>query len=287
MAARKRKTTADIEPQLTTALTRGVRLLQCFSTTDQELSSKDFTARTGLARPTVFRLTTTLCELGLLRYSKSRGTFAPTPHLLTLGAPVLASMKVRHLARPMMQQLAEDSNAQVLLSAGSQFEVIVVEAAMGSKAEVFRPEIGTRLSLSHTAIGRAHLLGMSSQDRQHYLRQLAGADAERARTLEAKLKEDETQLRRKGFLTARREARPDVVGVAVPMRSTIDEQTYIFSCSLLPFNVSDDQLDALGVRLANVVRNVAAAFGNLGDFSAVHGEVFPAPGTTVRRRAAR
>ena len=283
MATRKRKVTEDIEPQMTTALTRGIRLLQCFTTSDQELSSKDFTERTGLARPTIFRLTTTLCELGLLRYSEARMTFAATPRLLTLGAPVLASMKVRHLARPMMQQLAETVDAQVLLSAGSQFEIIVVEAAMGSKAEVFRPEIGTRLSLSHTAIGRAHLLGLPAQERQQYIRQLAATDTQRAKTLEAKLKEDDEQLHRKGFLAARREARPDVAGVAVPMRSAIDGQAFVFSCSVLPFNVDDAQLDAIGVRLASLVHNVEAAFGHLGDFSASHGEVFQPPSSTQRR----
>ena len=287
MATRKTKVTAQIsEPPLTTALTRGIRLLQCFSTADQELSSKDLSERTGLARPTVFRLTTTLCELGLLRYSESRMMFSPAPRLLTLGAPVLAGMKVRHLARPMMQQLAEVSDAQVLLSAGSQYEVIVVEAAMGSKAEVFRPEIGTRLSLSHTAIGRAHLLGLPVQERQRYVRQIASTDTARAKALETKLKEDEEQLRRKGFITARREARPDVAGAAVPMRSRIDDQTFIFSCSVLPFNVDEVQLDALGARLASLVHGVEASFGNLGDFSAVHGEVFESQ-APPRRRAAK
>jgi DNA-binding IclR family transcriptional regulator len=268
------------------ALSRGIRVLQCFSTVDQELSSKELADRTGLARPTTFRITSTLRQLGLLRYSEARMVFALTPRLLTFGAPVLAGMKIRQLARPMMQQLAELSDGQVLLSAGSGFEVIVVEAAMGSKAEVFRPEIGTRLSLSHTAIGRAYLLELPSQERIRYLRQLAAVDADRAKTLEARLKQDEEHLRRKGFLTARREARPDVVGAAVPMNSPIDDHMFVFSCSVLPFNANDEQLEAMGVRLASLVRNVEASLGNMGNFSPTHREIFTdhAP---VRRRSAR
>jgi DNA-binding IclR family transcriptional regulator len=273
------------DKQTMTALSRGIRVLQCFSTADPELSSKDLTDRTGLARPTIFRITSTLRQIGLLRYSESRMVFAPTSRLLTLGTPVLANMKVRHLARPMMQQLAELSAAQVLLSSGSAFEVVVVEAVMGSKSEVFRPEIGTRLSLSRTAIGRAHLLTLPPQERARYLRQVATADPERGRILEAKLQEDEDHFRLKGYLKARREARPDVVGTAVPMQSVIDGQTFIFSCTIPPFSADDEQLDALGVRLASLVRNVEASMGNLGDFSPSHREIFPEQ--SARRRAAK
>lgn len=288
MASRATRKTAvkEGDKQLMSALSRGIRVLQCFSTIDQELTSKDLTDRTGLARPTIFRITSTLRDLGLLRYSESRLVFAPTPRVLTLGAPVLAHMKVRHLARPMLQQMAELSDAQMLISAGLGFEVIVVEAVMGSKSEVFRPEIGTRLSLTHTAVGRAYLLGLPAAERTRYIRQIAATDAERGRAVEAKLKEDEDQLRSKGFLKARREARPDVVGTAVPMRSAIDDQVFIFSCSVLPFNADDEQLDAMGVRLASLVRNVEASLGNMGDFSPSHGEVF-ASQPLPKRRAAR
>jgi len=78
--------------QVMTALARGIDVLRCFSPIDQELTSKQLSERTGLPKPTLFRITSTLRQLGLLRYSEARGAFMPAPAVLAMAAPVLARL---------------------------------------------------------------------------------------------------------------------------------------------------------------------------------------------------
>ena len=61
---------SDADGKLVSALVRGISILQCFNNKRQELSGKELMDLTGLPKPTLFRLTETLCELGLLRYSE-------------------------------------------------------------------------------------------------------------------------------------------------------------------------------------------------------------------------
>src|SRR5512138_502830 len=61
------------------AIDRGIRVLQCFTPTTPELTANDLMAQTGLSKTTLFRLTYTLCKLGLLRYSERLAKFSLAP----------------------------------------------------------------------------------------------------------------------------------------------------------------------------------------------------------------
>ena len=79
---------ADPDGKLVSALVRGVSILRCFSNKCQELSAKELMDLTGLPKPTLFRLTDTLCELGLLRYSERLSKYVPGLGLLSVSSPV-------------------------------------------------------------------------------------------------------------------------------------------------------------------------------------------------------
>ena len=106
---------ADPDGKLVSALVRGVSILRCFSNKCQELSAKELMDLTGLPKPTLFRLTDTLCELGLLRYSERLSKYVPGLGLLQLSSPVLTRMALRQFARPHMQALADLTEGQVQL----------------------------------------------------------------------------------------------------------------------------------------------------------------------------
>jgi DNA-binding IclR family transcriptional regulator len=245
------------------ALSRGVQVLQCFSTVDQELTSRELMARTGLPRPTLFRITNTLRRLNLLRYSHGRSTFAPGLGLLTMAAPVLARMTARQLARPMMQDLADHAAGQAMMTVGEDGKLVVVEVVQGVRSTVYRVEVGTRMSLSRTVTGRAFLLTATEEERVGYLRELAAVDTARAARVEAKLAETAADLAQKGYALDQSEYARELAGVAVPMRTPIDGQVVVFSCSVPTFVANEERLSDIGQRLANMVRNVEASIGHV------------------------
>jgi DNA-binding IclR family transcriptional regulator len=251
------------EPQMNAALTRGLTVLKCFSTRDQELTSREIMERTGLTRQTVFRITNTLRQQGLLRYSDSRFTFMLSPRMLTIASSVLSRLTVRQIARPLMQDLADVARGQVILSMGDGLDLVVIEVAQGADSPVFRLEVGTRLSLSRTAPGVTYLLSLPKDLRDRYVADTAKADRQRGLQLEAKLAEAADALAARGFCVLHSELKREIFGVAAPLRTRADSQLFTFSCAVLPFSAEEQRMDDLGVHLLSLVRNVEASLGDV------------------------
>jgi DNA-binding IclR family transcriptional regulator len=262
------------ESQLVSALARGINILQCFTISDSELSAKNLIDRTGLPKPTVVRLINTLCEMGLLRYSERLSKYVLGSSLLSMGAPVLARMTIRHIARPLMQELADHCRGQVSLSVGDRFNMAFAEVVQGSKTSLYRPEVGTRMSLSRTASGRAYLLTLPPAQRAAYVANLRKTDAAKADALEERLGTSEHELRNFGYCTSHGDLQREVEVVAVPLSAPIDDEVWVFACSVSIFNLTGNQLvDDISPRLKALVRSVEAALGNVSDVAHYGGTV--------------
>ncbi|WP_230427097.1 IclR family transcriptional regulator [Cupriavidus yeoncheonensis] len=256
---------AEGEARLVSALARGISILNCFSPTVQELSSRELMERTGLAKPTLFRLLDTLCELGLLHYSERLSRYVPGVGLVNLAAPALARMTVRQLARPLMQELADHIEGQVELMAGYGHTLTYVEIAQGARSHVYRPEVGTRVSMSRTASGRAYLSMMSEAERNAYLEHLRVTDPQRETWLQGRLAEAVHDLDEHGFCRGHRDLHREIEAIAVPMRARRDGESWLFAASVPVFSQQSKQLlEDVGPRLVSLVRNVEGALGAAG-----------------------
>jgi len=259
--------TPDDDRQTMTALARGIEVLRCFSLIDHELTSRQLGERTGLPRPTLFRVTSTLCQLGLLRQDEERGVFIPTAALLAMSAPVLARLNVRQVARPLMQRLADHVGGLVMISMGEGQELVVVETVIGVDSVVFRPEVGARLSLSRTAVGRVYLLSLPEAQQEAYLRRVEAADPARAAELRLILSANAEDIRDRGYCKAFGEVRRDVWGVAALMETPVDGRTVVFSCSVPSFSTDAERMSELGERLVGLIHGVEAQMGVVDHFA--------------------
>ena len=73
-----------------TALARGLDVLRAFRANETTLTNTDFAERTGLPKPTVSRLTHTLCKLGYLVTDEGTGAYRLGAGVMQLGFGVLA-----------------------------------------------------------------------------------------------------------------------------------------------------------------------------------------------------
>lgn len=247
------------------ALARGISIIRCFSPMRQELSVRDLMDLTGLPKPTLFRLLETLCELGLLRYSERVSKYVAGVGLLNASASALARMTVRQLARPLMEDLANHIGGQVQLCVGLRARLNYVELAHGVGSKVFRPEIGTQLSMSRTASGRAYLLTAAPHERDPYLAELASRDPARKTWLEGRLDDAQRDLADHGFCYGHGDLHREAEVIAVPMSSRKDDEAWIFSATVPVFSPQSQQFEAdIGPRLITLVRSVEAGLGNSG-----------------------
>lgn len=159
-----------------TALSRGLDVLSCFRRGEAALANSEIAARCGLARSTVSRLTHTLTELGYLHHVPESGSYRLGTALIALGATALAGLDVRNLARPGMRDLAAFSNATVGLGVRDRLSMRYIECARGEVAIALNMEVGSRLSLVRSAMGRAYLALCEEAERRDILEEIRSVD---------------------------------------------------------------------------------------------------------------
>ncbi len=250
------------ESRLVSALARGVGVLGCFSPSLQELSGKALMEMTGLPKPTLTRMLDTLCELGLLHYSERLSKYVPGLGLLNLAAPALARMTVRQLARPLMEELAEHIGGQVQLLAGIGDNLTYVEVVHGSGSPIVRPEIGTHLSLSRTASGRAFVLQMPEPEHAAWLADFTRRKPGQREWLAGRLADAARDLETHGFCRGHSDLHREIETIAVPMSRRRDGEALVFGAAVPVFSVQSKRLvEDLGPRLLTLARNVEASLG--------------------------
>src|SRR5579883_368643 len=81
-----------------TTLAKGLVVLEAFEAGPALLGNMELSARTGMPRPTVARLTHTLAELGYLRYDQNLAKYRLGARALRMARPLLAGMQFRQAA---------------------------------------------------------------------------------------------------------------------------------------------------------------------------------------------
>ena len=150
------------------ALARGLDVLRCFRRGEPSLSNNNIARRTGLPKPTVTRLTHTLCELGYLAHSEATGLYRLGAGVLELGYGVLAGIDIAERAAEVMRRLHADGpnpNVSVALGERHRFKMVYVAVERSRESVSLSMSVGSRLPLFHSAMGRAALCAMAEGQR--------------------------------------------------------------------------------------------------------------------------
>jgi DNA-binding IclR family transcriptional regulator len=240
-----------------TALARGLEVLACFRSGDAMLGNGELAERCQLPKSTVSRLAQTLARLGYLRYLDDVGKYRLGGSTLALGSTMLSGMGIRLLARPMMQQVADFSQSVVALGVRVGLGIIYIEVCRNRAALTLSLDVGSRVPLTTTAIGRAYLAAAPEDEREDVMNQLRMLDEpnwpRERRSLEASFE----QFRKTGCCSSFGEWQPDVSGVAIGFRPPGGLPPMSMNCGGHSFNLSREfLLTEVRPRLASVVRRL-------------------------------
>lgn len=269
MAARKTWKPADhrdSEPvsehdrKFVVALARGLEVLRAFTPSEGLLGNQEIAQRTGLPKPTVTRLTYTLTKLGHLTHVPRLGKYQLAPGALAIGYSTLANMRIRQVARPYMQELANESDIAVALGSRDRLNVIYVEHCLSRAAVMRRLDLGSRIPLATTAMGRAILAALPAKDRDWLMHHIARREGDRWPKVRAGIEQAVKDLAKRGFTMSTGEWHPDVSAVGVPLIAPDGTGVFAFNCGAPAFQFTRERLEGdIGPRLVNLVRNVEAA----------------------------
>ncbi|MBW0449997.1 IclR family transcriptional regulator [bacterium M00.F.Ca.ET.228.01.1.1] len=162
-----------------TALARGLTVLRSVAAADAPLSNRELTEITGIPKPTVSRITATLVGTGFLFRLPDSERFVLTSSVLELSNGFLRNFDIRARARPFLIELAERTRLSVHLAVRDRLDMVVIDVIRPRSAVlVSRLEVGARMSLSRTAIGRAYLAALDEADRATLLTGLQAAEGD-------------------------------------------------------------------------------------------------------------
>jgi DNA-binding IclR family transcriptional regulator len=201
-----------------TALARGIAVLTAFGPDAVWLGNAELALRVGLPKTTVSRITSTLTQLGYLRYSGSRRQYRLGPGVLTLGYSALADLDIRKLARRAMQEIADEFPGVVGLFARDGFQVMQLESCHGATGVLsFRLDEKGGAPLVDTAFGQALLWAVPQEERAGVVVQLERLPASGSPSVRQTLNHAFSALERDGFCMTYGRWQRDVNTVGVPL----------------------------------------------------------------------
>lgn len=243
--------------QFVTALARGLDILRAFHAGEGMLGNQEIAHRTGLPKPTVARLTHTLTELGYLNYIRRFRKYELGASVLALGYAAISSMDVRRASHQPLEQLAHALNASTALGGRDRHSMIYLEACRGPSVVAITHDVGTRVPMASTAMGRAYLFSLTDIDRNKQIDAIRRRWRDDWDKVKAGMERSFKELADHGFCVTWGEWLPELCGVGAPLRNTDGTAAYAINASAPIYQISRDRLEAdWGPRLVKVARDI-------------------------------
>ena len=142
-------------------LARGLGILRAFRASDSGLSHAQIAERTGLPKPTVSRLTYTLCELGYLAHGGRNDKFRLGPAAIALGSVASVAVSFVDMASDAMQQLADETRTLALIAVRDGDRMMLVRTWRPHTASTIWLEPGHRIPVYGSSSGLATLASLN------------------------------------------------------------------------------------------------------------------------------
>jgi DNA-binding IclR family transcriptional regulator len=252
----------DAAPAFATTLAKGLAVLETFSGKSARLSNSEIAIATGLARPTVARLTQTLCDLGYLKRTSERGKYRLWLRALSLAHPLLAEMTFRQIARPLMQELAASVRGTVSIGMLDGLDLIYIETARSGALGAHIPDIGSTVPLVRMAMGRSLLSMLPVNEQRALERRYVAERPDVWRKCEPAVGKGLREISERGFCASRGDWVSSIHAVGAPLFRD-DEQggiCFAINCGIPAFRLRTEELEReIGPRLLDLARAIRVA----------------------------
>ena len=244
------------------ALARGLDVLRAFHPNDGLLGNQEIAARTNLPKPTVSRLTHTLTKLGYLTPVPRFEKYQLAPSAMALGYAALANLGVRHLSEPYREELMRATGGAVAIGGRDRHSMIYFGQSRSGLALGVQLDVGSRIPIATTAMGRAYIWALPGDERASLLRELREHYGSRWPRMRDGIERAGETVERLGFAISAGEWQDDVHAVGVALKLNDGTGPYAFNCGAPAFRFTEDRLrQDIGPRLVAMVRNIETALG--------------------------
>lgn len=248
------------------ALSRGLDVLRAFRPSDGLLGNQEIAARTNLPKPTISRLTYTLTKLGYLTPVPRFEKYQLAPAAMALGYSALANMGVRHLSDPYRDQLMRETGGAVAIGARDRLSMIYFGQSRSELTVGVLLDVGSRVPIATSAMGRAYLWALPDEERAMLLRDIKEHTGPNWPKVRDGIERAGECVAKHGFAMSTGEWHSDIHAVGVALKLNDGTGPYAFNCGAPAFKFSEVLLrNDIGPRLVAMVRNIEVAMtGSVG-----------------------
>jgi DNA-binding IclR family transcriptional regulator len=246
------------------ALSRGLEVLRAFRPNDGLLGNQEIAARTNLPKPTVSRLTYTLTKLGYLTPVPRFEKYQLAPAVMALGYAALANLGVGRLSEPFRDELMRQTGGACAVGGRDRQSMIYFGQSRSELTVGVQLDVGSRIPIATTAMGRAYIWALPDDERTTLLRELREHYGSRWAKMRDGIERSGETVARYGFAVSAGEWQDDVHAVGVALKLNDGTGPYAFNCGAPAFRFTEERLlNDIGPRLVAMVRNIETALGGI------------------------
>lgn len=229
--------------QFLVAIARGFNILQIIGEDHlSSFSNAELSEITGLSKATVSRITYTLATLGLINYIEDTGQYKIGVGGISLGYSSLKGCVIEFLAKPLMQELADDCGLAVAVGKRVDLNIVYTGSEQSNDLFSLKLEIGSQIPIESTAIGHAYLAGLPDIARAKIINQikfnLGSKFTSYANSIDLNLELYKTQ----GYTLTCGLWHPHVNAVGIPFKPEDGSPLMAFTCGGLSHYANYDRL---------------------------------------------
>jgi DNA-binding IclR family transcriptional regulator len=246
------------------ALARGLDVLRAFQPNDGLLGNQEIAARTKLPKPTVSRLTYTLTKLGYLTPVPRFEKYQLAPAAMALGYAALANLGVQHLSEPYREEVMRATGGAVAVGGRDRLSMIYFGQSRSGLTLGVQLDVGSRIPIATTAMGRAYIWALPEDERVTLLRELRDHYGNRWPKLRDGIERAGETVARYGFTLSAGDWQDDVSAAGVALKLNDGTGPYAFNCGAPAFRFTEERLRTdIGPRLVAMVRSIEALLGGV------------------------
>jgi len=241
----------------TQAISRAFALLNVFRDEGGDLGVVHLADRLGLTLSTAHRIARALVAEGYLAQDEGRERYRLGPQSLLLGQAAQRAMGIE-IARPVMQRLADSTGESVNLGLLDNDHAIVIQRIESSQPLRFSMEVGTRIELHATSMGKS-LLAFNEELRGHIdnLGDTLVQLTHKTHPTSASLRKDLAQIRRRGWSTDDEESMLGVRCVAAPVLDSAGQARAAVAVQAPAVRMPDKRFGQLGPEVRGAADELA------------------------------
>lgn len=245
------------------SLDRAFSLIEILATKKEPIDLKTITELSGLPKPTVYRMLTSLEIWGYVRQTPlgyKLGT-----KFLSLGGIVQDDLEIRKIARPHLKKLNEDTKETIFLGILENDRSLYIDKIDSQHTVRLASKVGTRNYLHSTSLGKCLLSGLNDTEINELINRVGMPALTKNTIIDFdKFLEAINQVRRMDFAIDDMENEEGVRCVAAPIKDYQGNIIAALSISGPAQRITDQAIEQkLVPHLVQTAQNISKALGHL------------------------